>query len=437
MSRFNHHPTGIPTRIPFADLVTPHLELQEELLAVFRAALRTGTFVGGSMVEDFEREFARYCGTRHCVGVNSGTDALRLALIAAGVRPGDVVLTVPNTFIATAEAISQAGARPDFIDVDERTYSMDWKKLEAHLETRCYADVETGKLLDKKSQRPVTAIVPVHLYGQTADMDTILAIAERYRLIVVEDACQAHGAEYFSNTENRWKKAGSMGRAAAFSFYPGANLGACGQAGAVTTDDGELAQEVRLLREHGQTRPYYHDREGYNSRLDAIQAGILQVKLRHLPDWNKKRREDAFCYHGLFTSVFDNIIIPSEPSWARATYHLYVIRADNRDNLQAYLLAANIPTNIHYPVPLHRQKAYRALRYKLGDFPVTEKITSEILSLPIYPQIEFDQQYRVAQKVWEFVAQARANKSRPRLLSVSPAQATGGIKAASRASNSS
>ncbi len=419
MGELNRQIRRISAEIPFVDLVGPHLELQEELLAVFRAALRTGTFVGGSMVEDFEREFARYCGTTYCVGVSSGTDALRLALIALGVRPGDVVLTVPNTFIATAEAISHAGARPDFIEVDERTCSMDSMKLREHLETRCHTDWN-GKLFDKKTQRPVTAIVPVHLYGQTADMDGISEIAERYGLVVVEDACQAHGAEYFSNKERRWRKAGSMGRAAAFSFHPGANLGACGQAGAVTTDDEELAQEVRALREHGQTHRYYHDTEGYNARLDAIQAGILQVKLRHLLEWNKKRREDAFCYHGLLTSVLDSVTIPSEPSWARSAYHHYVIRTDNRDELKSYLLADNIHTKIHYPVPLHRQKAYRSLRYAPGDFPVTERIASEILSLPIYPRLEFDQQYRVAQKIVEFVGQARGNKSHPHLLPVSP-----------------
>ena len=415
MGELSHQDMRIPAQIPFVDLIVPHSELREELLEVFRAALRTGTFVGGSLVEDFEREFARYCGTRHCVGVSSGTDALKLALIAAGVRPGDVVLTVPNTFIATAEAISHAGALPNFIEVGERTYSMDGMTLREHLETHCHEDLATGKLFDKKTQRPVTAVVPVHLYGQTADMDPILEIAERYHLIVVEDACQAHGAEYFSNKQNRWRKAGSMGRAAAFSFHPGANLGACGEAGAVTTDDGELAREIRILREHGETQRYYHDTEGYNARLDALQAGILQIKLRHLPDWNKKRREDAFCYHGLFTSVLESITIPSEPSWARSAYHLYVVRVDHRDELKSYLLAANIPTKIHYPVPLHRQKAYRVLRYKLGDFHITERIASQILSLPIYPQLEFDQQYRVAQKIVEFVARERRNKSLPGL----------------------
>jgi dTDP-4-amino-4,6-dideoxygalactose transaminase len=217
---------GIPTRIPFADLVTPHSELQRELLAVFRAVLRRCTFIGGSIVEDFEREAARHCGTRYCLGVSSGLDALRLVLTGAGVRPGDIVLTAPNAFTATMEAISRSKARPDFVDVDERTYSLDWVRLERHRETRCYLDLVAGKLFDTKTQRPVTAVVPVHLCGQTANMDPILEISERYHLIVVEGACQAHGAEYFSEKQNRWRKAGSIGRAAAFSFDPGANLGA-------------------------------------------------------------------------------------------------------------------------------------------------------------------------------------------------------------------
>ncbi len=221
-------------KIPLLDLVTPHLELEEDLLAVFRTLLKTAGFIGGPMVEGFEREFAQFCGAEHCVGVGNGTDALRLALVAAGVQPGDTVVTVPNTFIATTEAISQAGARPDFVDVEERTYNMDARKLHEYLEMQCRLDW-TGKLLNRKTRSPVTAIVPVHLYGQMADMDPILELAERYNLFVVEDACQAHGAEYFSSKEKRRRKAGSMGRAAAFSFYPGKNLGACGEAGAVTT----------------------------------------------------------------------------------------------------------------------------------------------------------------------------------------------------------
>src|SRR5437867_4947471 len=240
------------SKVPFVDLVTPHRELEEELVSVFRNALRTAGFVGGSVVEDFEREYAEFSDVKYCVGVASGTDALRFALIAAGVQPGDTVVTVPNTFIATTEAITQVGARPDFVDVEARTYNMDPRRLQEYLETRCCLDRVTGKLLNQKTRRPVTAIIPVHLYGQTADMDPILELAERHNLIVIEDACQAHGAEYFSGKQNRWVRAGSMSRAASFSFYPGKNLGACGEAGAVTTNDRALAERVRMLRDHGQ-----------------------------------------------------------------------------------------------------------------------------------------------------------------------------------------
>jgi len=280
-------------RIPFLDLVTPHVELEAELLAVCQKVLRTAGFVGGPMVEEFEREFAKFCDTKYCVGLASGTDAVRFALMAAGVKQGDTVVTVSHTFIATTEAITQAGARIAFVDIDEQTYCMDPAKLREYLEQECHIDAATGKLIHTKTNSPVTAVVPVHIYGQVADMDAILELAQRFNLIVIEDACQAHGAEYFSKKENRWRKAGSMGHAAAFSFYPGKNLGACGEAGAVTTNDEALAQQVRLLRDHGQARKYYHELEGYNGRLDAIQAGILQCKLRHLAEWNQKRREAA------------------------------------------------------------------------------------------------------------------------------------------------
>ncbi len=391
-------------KIPLLDLVTPHLELEAELVTVFKTALKTAGFVGGSMVEDFERDFAQYCDTLFCIGVGSGTDALRFALIAAGVGPDDTVVTVPNTFIATAEAISQAGARPGFVDIDDRTYNMDPEKLQEYSETHCYTDSKSGRLFNQKTRRPVSAIIPVHLYGQMADMGPILELAERYNLIVIEDACQAHGAEYFSQKESRWKKAGSMGRAAAFSFYPGKNLGACGEAGAVTTNDEEVAQKVRMLRDHGQAQKYYHEMEGYNGRLDAIQAGILRIKLRHLSNWNGKRRENAHRYHELFGPLVGSITVPYEPPWARAVYHLYVIRAQNRDELRTHLAQTNIGTGIHYPIPLHLQKAYRALGYKEGDFPIAEKVTSEILSLPMYPQLGLDQQRLVVQKVQEFVS---------------------------------
>src|SRR3989441_7703831 len=263
-------------KVPFIDLVTSHLELEEELVSVFRSALKTAGFVGGRMVEDFERDFAQFCGVQQCVGVGSGTDALRFALIAAGVQPGDTVVTVPNTFIATTEAISQAGARPDFVDIDARTYTMEPDKVRAYLETECTPGLATGRVVSKRTGSQVTAVIPVHLYGLTADMDPILELAERYNLIVIEDACQAHGAEYFSSKQNRWMRAGSMGRAAGFSFYPGKNLGACGEAGAVTTNDRGLAERVRMLRDHGQSCKYFHDIEGYNGRLDAMQAGVLR-----------------------------------------------------------------------------------------------------------------------------------------------------------------
>src|SRR6266446_2911952 len=319
-------------KIPFLELVTPHLELEEQLVSVFRSTLKTAGFVGGPMVEDFEQEFAQFCETRFCVGVASGTDALRFALIAAGVQRGDTVLTVPNTFVATTEAISQAGGWPDFVDIDERTYNMDPHRLQEYLETQCHVDRATGRLLNQNTGRPVTAIVPVHLYGQTADMDPILELAERYRLIVIEDACQAHGAEYFSRKENRWRIAGSMGRAAAFSFYPGKNLGACGEAGAITTNDEAIARESRMLRDHGQSKKYYHEIEGYNGRLDAIQAGILQAKLKHLAEWNELRRAAASRYREIFSAMgSDKVVLPNEPDWARSVYHLFVVRVKNRE----------------------------------------------------------------------------------------------------------
>src|SRR5467141_2741996 len=336
-------------KIPFLDLVAPHLELEEELVSVFRSALKTAGFVGGSMVAEFEREFAQFCGVQFCVGVASGTDALRFALIAAGVQRGDTVLTVPNTFIATTEAISQAGAAPDFVDIDERTYNMDPRKLQEYLEIRCRFDCVTGKLLNQNTGRPVTAVVPVHIYGQTADMDRILELAERHSLIVIEDACQAHGARYFSRTENRWREAGSMGRAAAFSFYPGKNLGACGEAGAVTTNDELVARRCQMLRDHGQSRKYIHDVEGYNARLDALQAGFLRVKLRHLAKWNDQRRERARAYDRLFADLRETVVAPHLPSSARPVYHLYVVQVADRERLQRDLAAAGIGSGIHYP----------------------------------------------------------------------------------------
>ena len=392
-----------PTKVPFLDLVKPHQELESELLAVVKEAFSTAGFIGGPMVEGFEREFANFCDTKYCVGVNSGTDALRFAFMAAGVGQGDIVITVPHTFIATTEAISQAGAQIAFVDINEQTYTLDPAKLKTYLETQCEMDPGTGKLVDKKSKLRVAAIVPVHLYGQAADMDPILELAARYHLVVVEDACQSHGAEYFSKKENVWKKAGSMGLAAAFSFYPGKNLGACGEAGAITTNDEKLAQKMRMIRDHGQAKKYYHDVEGYNGRLDSIQAGWLSVKLRHLAKWNESRRVLAHAYHKLLEDLKGAVVLPIEAPFTKGVYHLYVIRLQDREALQAHLAEMGIGTGIHYPIPLHLQKAYQHLGYKQGDFPVTEKVASEIVSLPMFPQLTAEQQKLVAESVAIFV----------------------------------
>lgn len=389
-------------KIPFLDLASLHQDLEPELTPIFQKALRTAAFIGGPMVEEFESEFARFCETAHCIGVASGTDAVRFALMAAGVQLGDIVLTTPMTFIATTEAISQAGARPDFVDVDPRTYTMNPKKLEQYLDTYCTLDGNTGRMMHRTLQKPVTAIVPVHLYGQMADMDPILEIAARYRMTVIEDACQAHGAEYFSKKESRWKKAGSMGRAAAFSFYPGKNLGACGEAGAVTTNSETLAQTIRMLRDHGQSQKYYHEMEGYNGRLDAIQAGILRAKLTHLPGWNEKRREIAARYHELLGEASTKLILPIEPSWSRGVYHLYAVRTSDRAGLQNHLTNAGIGSGIHYPVPVHLQKPYRLLGFKEGDFPIAEDACAQVLSLPMYPGLSLEQQKRVVEEIGRF-----------------------------------
>jgi dTDP-4-amino-4,6-dideoxygalactose transaminase len=393
--------------IPFLDLVSAHQEIEEELSGVFRTVVKTAGFIGGPLVQDFEEAFAAYCDSSYCVGVASGTDALRFALIAAGVRQGDLVVTVPHTFIATTEAISQAGGQPAFVDIDERTYNIDVQKLAEYLDVECRFDPGTRRLFDRKTERRVTAIVPVHLYGQMADMDPILEIAEKYHLVVVEDACQAHGAQYFSRRENRWKKAGSMGRAAAFSFYPGKNLGACGEAGAVTTDDAELAGKMRMLRDHGQATKYYHDIEGYNGRLDAIQAGILLAKMRYLPSWIEKRMRAAELYRVLFADAGLDISLPYEASGTRSSYHLFVVRVDEREALIRHLTDAGIGTGIHYPVPLHLQKAYKGLGYRLGDFPIVERLSKEILSLPMFPGITEEQQARVVDEVAGFVCDAQ------------------------------
>lgn len=388
--------------VPFLDLVTIHCQLEDEFVHVFRNALRSAQFIGGPEVEGFEAEFAAFCGTRYCVGVANGTDAVRFALMGAGIGKGDAVVTVAHTFIATVEAISQAGAETEFVDIDEDTYTMSPTALAAYLEG-CATDAATGLPLGQRTGKPIKAIVPVHLYGQVADMDRLRAVAEKYRLEIIEDACQAHGAEYRSAAgQGAWRRAGSLGRAAAFSFYPGKNLGACGEAGAVTTDDEALARKIRMLRDHGQSRKYYHDLEGYNGRLDAIQAAFLRIKLRHLDEWNRQRRAAAARYHTLFAAASLGSLASVEPEWSRGVYHLYVVRSADRQELTAHLTSRGVHTGFHYPVPVHLQNCYREWGYRPGSLPVTERAASEVLSLPMFPGLQPEQQQRVVNEVAAF-----------------------------------
>ena len=389
-------------KIPFVDLVSLHRDLAPELLGACQQIIATAGFIGGPEVEGFEKEFAEFCEVNYCVGVNSGTDALRFALMAAGTEPGDIVITVPNTFIATTEAISQAGARPDFVDIDERTFNMDPVELKRYFETKCSFDAASGRYVHNVTGKPVTAVVPVHLFGQMADMDAIVEIAEQYNLTIIEDACQAHGAQYFSKKQDRWLKAGSLGRAAAFSFYPGKNLGACGEGGAITTNDPELARKCAILRDHGSAKKYFHEIEGYNGRLDSIQAAMLRIKLKHLSKWNEQRREAARIYDEFLAPMTGTVSGPFEASNSRSVYHLYVVRTSSRDELQKHLGEAGVGTGIHYPVPIHLQKAYSGMDYRKGDFPKAEAAAQQILSLPMFAGLTAEQQRRVVDEVGQF-----------------------------------
>jgi len=375
--------------VPFLDLKVQYKQIEYEVLPMVTEAMTNGAFIGGPQVLDFEKEFAAFCDSKYCAGLNSGTDALRFALMAVGVGPGDEVITVPNTFIATTEAISQAGAIPVFVDIDERTYNMDPQKLEDFLKKRFKPQASSLK-------PKLRAVIPVHLYGQPADMDPIMEIARKYNIIVIEDACQAHGALY----NNR--KAGSFGAVGCFSFYPGKNLGAYGEGGAIVTQDEEIANTIRMIRDHGQAKKYFHDMEGYNGRLDAIQAGILRIKLRRLSDWNKSRHENA-AYYNEFLSKVDGVTLPVEADFASSVYHLYVILVDDREGLQQFLGDKGIGTGLHYPRPLHLQKAYAHLGYKEGSFPVTESVAKRLISLPMFPELTREQIESVAESIKEFI----------------------------------
>lgn len=361
--------------VPFLDLKSQYVALKPEIDEAIQRVLDATAFAGGPFVAQFEKEFAEFCQVDHCVGVGSGTDALWLALLALGVGPGDEVITVPDTFIATAEAITYCGATPVFVDVDEKSYNMDPHALEQYLKSQ---------MSNPKEGRRPKAIIPVHLFGQTADMDPILDIAKQYGLSVVEDACQAHGALY------RGKPAGSMGHAGCFSFYPGKNLGAYGEAGAVVTNNGELANKMRMIRDHGQEKKYYHGCIGWNARMDGLQGAILSVKLKHLATWNEARRSHAELYSKLLHDV-DGIITPTEMDYAKHVYHIYAVRAGNRDALIAKLGEKGVNCGIHYPVPVHLQAAYNCLGCTQGSFPVAEKSASEFVSLPMFPELTQEQ----------------------------------------------
>lgn len=367
--------------IPFADLKAQYLSIKPEIDAAMQSVISDSAFVLGKYSKLFEEEFARFCDARHCIGVGNGTDALMLALIACGVGPGDEVITVSHTFIATAEAVTRTGAKVVFVDIDDH-YCMD------------------PVLIEKAITKRTKAIIPVHLYGLPADMDPILEIARRRNLKVIEDAAQAHGATY------KGRKVGTLGDAGCFSFYPGKNLGAYGDAGAVTTNNEEIYRKVLSLRDHGRTDKYIHAEEGFNSRLDGIQAAILSVKLKHLKEWTEARRRAARTYHQWLSDIKD-ISIPPERGHSTHVYHLYVIRTHSRDKLQKHLNENSVQTGIHYPVPLHEQPAYRYLEYRPDSLPKTREAATEILSLPMSAEITQEQIQQVSEYVRKFFKSAK------------------------------
>jgi dTDP-4-amino-4,6-dideoxygalactose transaminase len=362
------------TYVPLLDLRAQYTTIREDVVSALLRVLDSTAFAGGPFVADFEKEFAAYCGCEFAAGVSNGTSALWLALLGLGIGAGDEVITVPNTFIATAEAITYCGATPVFVDVDPDTYTMDPDLLESAITPR------------------TKAIIPVHLYGQPADMDPILGIAKRHGLFVIEDACQAHGAEY------KGRKAGSLGDAGCFSFYPGKNLGAYGEAGAVVTNNPELAQKIQILRDHGQTEKYKHAMIGWNDRMDGFQGAILSIKLKHLDKWNDARRGHAGLYNELLGDV-EHLMLPREAAYARHIYHVYAIRVPRRDEVLAALREKDIWCGIHYPIPIHLQKAYEFLGYAKGSFPIAERCARECLSLPMFPELTTEQIESVATEI--------------------------------------
>ncbi|HDH86978.1 MAG TPA: DegT/DnrJ/EryC1/StrS family aminotransferase [Desulfobacteraceae bacterium] len=367
-------------KVPFVDLRAQYQSIRDEIGIAIQRVLEGCAFAGGPFVAQFEKEFALFCKSRFAVGVGSGTEALWLTLLALGVGRGDEVITVPNTFIATAEAISFCGAKPVFVDIDNETYTMNPALLEAAVTPR------------------TKAIIPVHLFGQMADMDPIMDLAKKKRLFVIEDSCQAHGAEY------NGKPAGSMGDAGCFSFYPGKNLGACGEAGAVVTNNQKLAEKIKTLRDHGQPEKYQHRMIGWNARMDGLQGAILSVKLRHLSEWNEARRNKAKVYNKLLAGI-DGVITPKEAGYAKHVYHVYAIRVQDREKLITALTDKGIQCGIHYPIPIHLQEAYRYLGLGKNSFPVAERCSQELISLPMFPELTKEQSGYVVQEIGSSIAQ--------------------------------
>jgi dTDP-4-amino-4,6-dideoxygalactose transaminase len=367
-------------QIPFVDLSRQYLNIKKDIDKAISKVLNKSSFILGEELTAFEKEFAEYCGVKYAIGVGSGTEALHLALIACGVHRGDRVITVPNTAVPTISAIKSANAKPILIDIDEDTYTMSPEKLEVYLK--------------RHWTRKIKAVIPVHLYGHPADMDRILKIAKEYDLKLIEDACQAHGAEY------KGKKAGSIGNTGCFSFYPTKNLGAYGDGGMVTTDDEEIAVKLRMLRNYGEEKKYYSLVDGFNSRLDELQAAILRKKMNYLSQWNEKRRKHAELYNALLIDT--NVKTPVEKSYAKHVYHLYVIRTNKRDKLQQWLRSKGIASLIHYPLPVHFHPAYKDMNYSRGIFPISEKLSAEILSLAIFPELDDYQIEYICRAIKEF-----------------------------------
>jgi dTDP-4-amino-4,6-dideoxygalactose transaminase len=363
-------------QVPFVDLKAQYQTIKPEVDQAIQNVVSNTAFILGKAVSDFEKDFASYCEVKHCIGVNSGTSALILTLHALGIGEKDEVITSANTFIATAEAISLVGATPVFVDVEEKSYNLDPTQLK------------------KATTKKTKAIIPVHLYGQPADMDPILKIAQEKGISVIEDACQAHGALY------NGKKTGGWGVMGGFSFYPGKNLGAYGEGGAVATNDDKLAEKIRMLRDHGSSKKYYHEYVGNNSRLEGIQGAVLAVKLKHLDKWNDGRRRNADLYRKYLEGT--SVKLPVEMPYAKHVYHLFVVRVKNREKLIDFLKSKGISTGIHYPIPNHLQNAYKFLGYKKGDFPVTEGCMDEILSLPMFAELTEEQIKYTADCIKEF-----------------------------------